>query len=82
MLQKFKEWAKKIFFRAPEAKEAPVRLPGIPPKRGDYFKRMVQRFMGEWTDEPRKIKRRQRGLRRGLSKKEWENQNGKEWVAP
>jgi len=28
----------------------------------------------------RKVKRRQRGLRHGLSKQEWEKINGKEWI--
>lgn len=79
---------------APEEKAPPVRLPGPPPKRGDFFKRMVTltqfdpfgvlrgkdpTFMSRFLRVDKK--HRQRGLRHGLSKKEWEKQNGKEWVA-
>ena len=46
------------------------------PQKKDYFKRLVSFFVPVVV---RKIKNRQRGLRKGLSRREWEKRNGTKW---
>ena len=48
-----------------------------PPPKKDYFRGLVSFFV---PVRLRKLKNRQRGLRKGLSCREWEKENGRKWV--
>ena len=61
-----------------EKKKQTVIVPPEPPKKkGDYFRELVSHFM---PSKMRRMKRRQRGERKGLSRRDWESENGKKWV--
>ena len=65
---KFWTWGKK--------KQTVIVTPEPPKKKGDYFRDLASRFM---PSKMRKLKHRQRGERKGLSRREWENLEGKKW---
>jgi hypothetical protein len=52
--------------------------PEKPKQKKDYFQSLVSRFM---PGNMRLCKHRQRGARKGLSRRDWERENGKKWVA-
>jgi hypothetical protein len=66
---KFWEKKKKTVIVPPE--------PENPKQKKDYFQSLVSKFM---PSSIRKCKRRQRGARKGLSRRDWERENGKKWV--
>jgi len=73
---KLKFWEREFWGRP---KKKPVQselstLPTLP--KNDFFKSLVSFFVPVVV---RKIKNRQRGLRKGLSRREWEKRNGKKW---
>jgi len=69
-----KFWEKLKFWD--HKKKSPTPIATIPAPKKDFFKGMVEFFIPVTF---RKIKNRQRGLRKGLSRREWEKRNGTKW---